>query len=323
MPKEKQPGKPRKCVELLENMLDCVGSPVFAKDASFRFVYLNKAAEDFLGHPNSEMLGKTDDEFFPAEQARIFREHDRKVFRQRREDINEEFVTDASGHKHSIVTRKRVFTDGGGGDILVGVINDVTALKKANGELAMFRRLLDNSNDAIFIVDPDTGAFLDFNETACRRLGYQRQTLLRMGVPDVQEAAEGLAGWEQLKSMIVSSDSLLVKGRHRRMDGTYFPVEVSIGRAIVDGKGYLLASARDITERLKMEEAMQEVDTLRGLIPICAKCKNIRDDKGFWHNVEAYLEKHSGAKFTHGLCKECMMELYGKESWFRDDEEKS
>jgi hypothetical protein len=74
-------------------------------------------------------------------------------------------------------------------------------------------------------------------------------------------------------------------------------------------------------ERRKMEETMKEVDTLRGLIPICAKCKSVHDDKGFWQKVEIYLEKHSSARFTHGLCKDCLKELYGKESWFKKEDE--
>jgi len=140
-----------------------------------------------------------------------------------------------------------------------------------------------------------------------------------MTVPDIEETAAGPNGWTELKARILASDNLLIGGRHRRADGSTFPVEVSVSKAELDSKTYVLANARDITERKKMEEAMREVDALRGLIPICAKCKKIRDDKGFWQKVETYLEKHSNARFTHGLCKECMNELYGKESWFKEE----
>jgi PAS domain S-box-containing protein len=313
-PAEKSP------TAILEQMLDCVPSPVFAKDKKHRFLYLNKAAADFLGHPSGEMLGKTDTDFFPAEQVRVFWEKDDKVFQSGTEDVNEENLTDAAGEKHTIITRKRVFRDGEGKDILVGIINDITAMRKAHSELSMFRKLLENSNDAIFIVDPRDGAFLDVNETACRRLGYPRETMLRMTVPDIEETAAGANGWSDLKGKVMTAENLLIAGRHRRADGSTFPVEVSVSKAEVDAKTYILANARDITERKKMEEAMREVDALRGLIPICAKCKKIRDDKGFWQKVETYLEKHSNARFTHGLCKDCMHELYGKESWFREEE---
>jgi len=55
----------------------------------------------------------------------------------------------------------------------------------------------------------------------------------------------------------------------------------------------------------KLEKSLNEIKTLRGLLPICAWCKNIRDDKGYWKRVEAYIEEHTQATFTHGICPDC------------------
>jgi len=307
-----------KTPELLSRMLDCVGSPVFAKDGEHRWIYFNKAFCAFMGRTAEELLGRDDRAFFPKDQADVFWERDNEVFRTRAEDVNEEFLTDAAGKHHIILTRKQVFKDSDGHDVLVGIINDITELKKANSGLSMFRQLLENSSDAIFIISPKDGSFLDVNDTACARLGYSRQALLRMTVADIESTAAGPGGWQRLTERILAAGALLIEGTHKRSDGTTFPVEVGINKTVIDGKDYILANARDITERRKMQEAMKEVDTLRGLIPICAKCKKIRDDKGFWQKVEIYLEKRSNARFTHGLCKDCMKELYGKETWFDD-----
>jgi hypothetical protein len=73
-----------------------------------------------------------------------------------------------------------------------------------------------------------------------------------------------------------------------------------------------------IGKNIQLEERAKEVRTLQGLIPICAQCKKIRDDKGFWQKVEVYLEERSDARFTHGLCEDCIQKLYGKEKWFRE-----
>ena len=73
-----------------------------------------------------------------------------------------------------------------------------------------------------------------------------------------------------------------------------------------------------ITKNTQLEDALKEVRTLQGLIPICANCKKIRDDKGFWQKVEVYLEERSNARFTHGLCEDCIQKLYGKEKWFKE-----
>ncbi len=79
---------------------------------------------------------------------------------------------------------------------------------------------------------------------------------------------------------------------------------------------------RDITARKEAEQereqliarlqrALSEVKTLSGLIPICAACKKIRDDNGYWNQLEAYIHEHSEVKFSHGICPDCSQELYG------------
>jgi hypothetical protein len=63
-------------------------------------------------------------------------------------------------------------------------------------------------------------------------------------------------------------------------------------------------------EKLALEVAMQQVKTLQDLLPICASCKKIRDDKGYWHQVESYIRDHAGVEFSHGICPECRTQLY-------------
>ncbi len=81
---------------------------------------------------------------------------------------------------------------------------------------------------------------------------------------------------------------------------------------IVGKIGYILAEKVDA-----LEKANQEINTLQGILPICAKCKKIRDGDGYWSQVETYIEGHSKAQFSHGLCKECADELYGNEPWYQ------
>lgn len=71
---------------------------------------------------------------------------------------------------------------------------------------------------------------------------------------------------------------------------------------------------RQVEERTReLREALDNVKTLRGFIPICARCKKVRDDAGYWSNIEAYLRQHSDADFTHGICPECAHILYGRD----------
>ena len=66
--------------------------------------------------------------------------------------------------------------------------------------------------------------------------------------------------------------------------------------------------SRALIERL--EKVLSEVKTLEGLLPICANCKKIRDDKGYWNQIEGYLQDHADARFTHSVCPECVETLY-------------
>jgi hypothetical protein len=61
---------------------------------------------------------------------------------------------------------------------------------------------------------------------------------------------------------------------------------------------------------LNLQRALVEVKTLSGLLPICSSCKKIRNDEGYWQQIEEYIRDHSDADFTHGICNECVKELY-------------
>ena len=61
---------------------------------------------------------------------------------------------------------------------------------------------------------------------------------------------------------------------------------------------------------VKLQQALAQVKRLSGFLPICASCKKIRDDQGYWQQVEAYIRDHSEAEFSHGLCPECAKKLY-------------
>lgn len=60
----------------------------------------------------------------------------------------------------------------------------------------------------------------------------------------------------------------------------------------------------------ELQKAFDEIEQLQGILPICAKCKNIRDDKGYWHQVEAYIAEHTPAEFSHSICPKCAKQLY-------------
>jgi len=102
---------------------------------------------------------------------------------------------------------------------------------------------------------------------------------------------------------------------------TYY---LTTAKPIFDADGAVetvICSSKNITKRkiaeieLKKEHdkllnAIEEIKTLSGLLPICSSCKNIRDDKGYWTRIESYIEQHSDAEFSHGICPKCAKKLY-------------
>ncbi|MBI5844962.1 MAG: response regulator transcription factor [Deltaproteobacteria bacterium] len=91
---------------------------------------------------------------------------------------------------------------------------------------------------------------------------------------------------------------------------------LNVGRRMVELQSSLVLSMR------KLETALADLKTLRGIIPICASCKKIRDDTGFWNQVEEYIRDHSEARFSHGICPDCMKRLYPDVSWEDAEESK-
>ena len=89
-------------------------------------------------------------------------------------------------------------------------------------------------------------------------------------------------------------------------------------------KGFDVGGADYVTKPFNSAELLArikthiEIRTLRGLLPMCSKCKKIRDDEGFWKQVDSYIEEHSQITFTHGICPDCLTELYGDKDWFKN-----
>lgn len=68
----------------------------------------------------------------------------------------------------------------------------------------------------------------------------------------------------------------------------------------------------------ELKQALDHVEQLQGMLPICSACKKIRDDKGYWNRIEAYISKHSRVVFSHGICPDCAKKLYPDLDIFKD-----
>lgn len=87
--------------------------------------------------------------------------------------------------------------------------------------------------------------------------------------------------------------------------------------AIMMEKARVIVEAKLLSTNEHLQKSLNEIKTLSGLLPICYKCKKVRDDKGYWSKIENYIQKHSDTQFSHTLCAECSEEEYGNEEWFK------
>ena len=148
------------------------------------------------------------------------------------------------------------------------------------------------------------------------------QTLAATGGPSsimVTGTGDELSAVEALKS---GASDYIVKDP----EGRYLELLPVIVEQVLEQSAVAEAKRRAEAEKerliVELQEALANIKTLSGMLPICAKCKKIRDDDGYWTMVEHYLTEHSDAQFSHGICPECGPELYG-DLYVDVDEEKS
>ena len=126
----------------LDKIINSIADPVFAKDKEHRWVLLNDAYCRLIGYSREEILGKSDYDFFPSDEADIFWEKDEEVLQTGIENVNEEDFTDSDGDLHTLVTKKTLYTDISGEKYIVASIKDLTKRKKAENELRRSERKL-------------------------------------------------------------------------------------------------------------------------------------------------------------------------------------
>lgn len=199
-----------------------------------------------------------------------------------------------------------------------------------------YRRLFETTQDGILIVRVFTGEITDANPYLLNIFGYSREDVIGKKIRElgvIQDGSESREDFNRLQEQgFIRYNNLPV----RTKDGRNIFVELIGNVYEIWGEKIIQCNIRDVTGRKLAEEerekligelqdALANIKKLSGLIPICASCKSIRDDEGYWRQLEQYISEHSEANFTHGICPECMTKLYpkqgrtGRESFLEED----
>ncbi|MEW6670118.1 MAG: PAS domain S-box protein [Thermodesulfobacteriota bacterium] len=212
--------------------------------------------------------------------------------------------------------------------------NDRLIIKKAEFETARdtlkkneekFQAIFDNSPLAIMYTD-ENGVITTCNNRATKLFGAPRERLIGFSYKNIKNKA--------MKAAIATA----LSGEKSRFEGEYLTVTGNVltnmnanfsPAFFPDGSvSGVIGIFEDITERIQIEKerekllgelqkALAEVKQLSGFLPICASCKKIRDDNGYWNQIEAYIRAHSNAQFSHSICPACAKKLYP--GFYEDD----
>jgi PAS domain S-box-containing protein len=190
--------------------------------------------------------------------------------------------------------------------------------EKLKDEIIWRCLLIEESRDAIVILDAK-GKVYEANKQFADMLGYSLEEVKQLHVWDwdVQFKKEEILQMAHA----VNDTGHHFETCHRRKDGTLIDVELSNNGAYYKGEKLIFCVCRDITQRnkavkereelvRKLQEALAEIKTLRGILPLCSFCKKIRDDEGYWEQVDIYIEKNSDADISHSICPECIKKHY-------------
>lgn len=183
--------------------------------------------------------------------------------------------------------------------------------------------IIESMIDVLIVVDPN-GKIITLNKATRELSGYQEENLLGKSIETIFPEAEEIYFKEKTLEKLIKEGELRNYETHlKAKDSKNIPILFN-GSVVKDKDGRMIrivCTARDITERKRIEQERErlikelqkviaEVKQLGGLLPICSGCKKIRDDKGYWNQIEEYISDHSEAIFSHSLCPDCLKRLY-------------
>ena len=305
--------------DFLNSLLETIPNPVYFKDINGLYIGCNRAFEKLVGRSREEFMGKTIFDIGFSRNADVHWKQEQELLKKSGTLSYQHPTVNKNGVATHLIFTKSVFYDKAGNIIgVIGVVTDITELKKTQDILekseTRFRTLVEQASDAMFLYDIN-GKIKDVNQRACASLGYTREELLQMDIPSIDPDYDVKKLNTALKR-VLEGENIRVNGIHTKKDGSTFPVEVAVGYYPGDNESLFLGLARDITDRTKadmekekliaqLQTALAEMKTLRGFLPICSICKNVRDDKGYWSRIEAYLSEHTYAELSQSICPDC------------------
>ena len=187
-----------------------------------------------------------------------------------------------------------------------------------------FRSVAESATDAIISIN-NRGKIVFWNTAAQNIFGYTEDEIIGRLVTVLMPERYRVVHMEAMERLGSTGEARVigktVELHGMTKEGLEFPMELSLASWEIENETFYTSIIRDISARkrleqekeesiLKLADALDKVKTLSGLLPICSYCKRIRDDKGYYHQIESYIRDHSEANFSHGICPRCAKEHF-------------
>ena len=321
--------------EMARALIEANTEAVCLVDRNGTILTMNDNLSRRFGKSKEELIGKSMFDSISPELARARRNILDEVLKtgkpRRYEDRQGQLTLDNNVYP---------ILDGNGNVSQIAVFSrDIT--KEKSAELARrlseekYKFIANKTVDVIYRIDLLTERYIYASPAAEKIFGYSPEECLKLHAREVLTKESYKVQKEKLQIAINEKrkEPVMMELELVRKDGAIIIGEINACLIYNDigSPVEILGSIRDISRRKESErekdklikelkDALKEIKTLNELIPICARCKKIRDDKGYWENLEAYFERTSKSQFSHSLCPECARDLYGDEQWFKNKE---
>lgn len=258
--------------QLLDTLIRGMPDLVWLKNPEGVYLMCNPRFERLVGVPQSDLIGRTDADFFP-QQAAAFRANDLRAALAGRPVVNEEWLTFAhDGHRELVETIKTPLY-GEQGELMgvLGVARDITAVREAEKTYresqALMNAIFEQAGDAINVIDPDTRSFIKVNAAGPAMLGYSTDEYMACGLAGIQGNMQASDLDQALQTIKDSQHTVVFENTHRRKDGSLIDVSVSASLVHLGTRTWILGTWRDITAAKANErELIQHRENLEVLV---------------------------------------------------------
>ncbi len=210
-----------------------------------------------------------------------------------------------------------------GQQVRVTAVRDISDKKLAEKQIEkeqIFSESLINSLPGIMYLFDEMGHYKRWNKNFERVTGYSAEDISNLTPLDTISTDDREKVSKRIKE-VFNKGRASVEARIFTRSGQIIPYYLTGAKFDVDGMRYLVGIGLDITDKKqveiekenlisKLQDALSQVKKLSGFLPICASCKKVRDDQGYWNQIETYIKNHSEAEFSHGICPDCAKKLY-------------